>query len=365
MKVALGCGVLLAASSAVALFAYRTFQYNFGTVASPLPFVPRWNSLPVTWFMNPYTPNNNVATPGCSVDPSSCIQQSLAAGFATWTSARIGGQSLTDLTTQYVTPPANLPTAPTADCQNVIGFSESASDFPTGAIAFTAVALVTAPSSGTTSFQYTCSGGVTKTCALPVCLADADIEFNPNQSFSTSLTPSSGTYSIQAVATHEEGHLLGLDHSGIAHAVMFPFGDTTATGQTLGLSTDDAVGISYLYPCTSPPGTSNCTAKFTASTGEISGTVSLNGTGTFAAHVVAIDAATGDVVLDGLTGPDGSYTLVGVPPGQYNILALPLAPDADAGILVLNNFSGWVCGYADSTCTTVPENATNYTGRYF
>ena len=213
----------------------------------------------------------------------------------------------------------------------------------------------TAPAGSTGSFQYSCTGGPNGVCDLDDCIADADIEFNPNETFYTNTVPSGSAFDLQSVATHEEGHLLGMDHSGIGHTMMYPFGDTTASGQPLFLSTDDAIGISFLYP----------SSNFGTATGKISGTVSLNGAGTFGAHVVAIDATTGNVVIDGLTRPDGSYTLVGVPPGSYNILALPLAPDVNSGIVVLDDFSGWECGYADSQCTTVPQNPTNYTGRYF
>ena len=376
-RVALGCGALLVAFSAVALFAYNTFQDNLGTLQAPQPVVARWASLPVTWLLNPATPSNNVSTTGCSIgNPSSCIQQSLALGFTTWTSAVVQiqaqFQSLTNLSVQYDPTLSSLTTPNATDCKNVIGFSDTTSgDFSTGTIAFTQVATVTRPTPTTTSFSYNCTDPTTnvtttKTCNLDDCIADADIEFNPNENFSTSTTPPANTFSIQSVATHEEGHLLGMDHSGIGHAIMFPFGDTTAAGQETALSTDDAIGVSYLYPCTSPPGPSNCTASFSSSTGEISGTVSLNSAGTFAAQVVAINATTGNVVMDGLTAPDGSYTLVGAPPGSYHILVLPLAPDVNSGIVVLDDFSGWDCGYADpASCTTVPQNFTNYTGRYF
>jgi hypothetical protein len=146
-----------------------------------------------------------------------------------------------------------------------------------------------------------------------------------------------------------------MDHSGIGHTIMFPFGDTVAAGQQLTLSSDDAIGISFLY--SSP--------NFSTATGEISGKVTLNSAGAFGAHVVAIDTATGNVVMDGLTAPDGTYTLVGVPPGSYQILVLPLAPDVNSGIVVLDDFSGWECGYGDSNCNSIPQNPTNYTGKYF
>ena len=358
-RIAMGLGALAIMLSAALLFGYNTFQDNLGTIQAPVPVVPRWATLPVEWLLNASVPSNNVS--GCSGSLATCIQQTLAAGFTTWTSAKVSGQTLTDLTVQYAGSSA-LTSPNAADCQNVIGFSDtSSSDFPTGTIAFTQVATVTRPAGTSGSFQYNC-GGVTKTCDLDDCMADADIEFNPNISFSTSSTPPSGSFSLQSVATHEEGHSLGLDHSGIAHAVMFPFGDTTSAGQQLTLSADDAIGISYLYPCTSITG--NCTGIFSTATGVISGTVSLSGSGIFAAHVVAVNASTGNVVTDGLTSSDGTYKLIGIPPGNYFVLALPLAPNSGSGILALDNFSGWECGYADSGCTTVPQNPTSYTGRY-
>jgi hypothetical protein len=97
--------------------------------------------------------------------------------------------------------------------------------------------------------------------------------------------------------------------------------------------------------------------------------------GIYAAHVVAIDANTGNVVLDGLTNSNGTYSLY-VPPGSYNVLALPLAPDDNHGIISLGDFSGWTCGYyetappccdtATSACTgTLISNPTNFTGKFF
>ncbi|HUZ47741.1 MAG TPA: matrixin family metalloprotease [Terriglobia bacterium] len=354
----LGGAALLLAFSAALLFAYNTFQDNLGTLQAPLPAASRWANLPVTWLFNSYTPANNVSTTGCSIAPSSCIQQSLANGFTTWISAMVQGQSLTDLAVQYDPTLSSLTAPDVADCKNVVGFSDSASDFSTGTVAFTELATVTAS-------QYRCSDGSIKTCPSGSCIADADIEFNPNYTFYTNTVPSGIAFNLQSVATHEEGHLLGMDHSGIGHAMMFPFGDTEFSGQPLSLAADDSIGISSLYPCVNPGSGPSCTAKFSTATGKISGTVTLNSAGAFGAHVVAIDTATGDVVMDGLTAPDGSYTLVGVPPGNYHVLVLPLAPDANSGILLLDDFSGWDCGYGDSNCSNVPQNPTNYTGRFF
>ena len=47
-------------------------------------------------------------------------------------------------------------------------------------------------------------------------IADADIVFNPTITFSTTLAPN--TYDLQSVATHEMGHALGANHSGVVSA---------------------------------------------------------------------------------------------------------------------------------------------------
>lgn len=342
--------------SAVLMFGFNPFQDNLGTVSSPDPVVTRWDSMPVSWLLNATAPSNNVATPGClSGGAAGCIQQPLTGGFTTWMGAQVAGQNLTVVNAQYGGS-STLTTPDFQDCQNVVGFSDTnSSDFSTGTIAFTQVSTVTRPSGSTGTFQYTCnSSGATKTCSRDDCIADADIEFNPSVQFTTALNPPANTFSLQSVATHEEGHLLGLDHSGIGHAIMFPFGDSKQAGQQIALAADDAIGISALYPSTS----------FNSATGTISGTVNLSGAGVFGAHVVAVNANSGNAVTDGITASDGTYRLI-VPPGNYRVLALPLSPNADSGVLTIDNFSGWLCGYGDSQCKNIPANLTSYTGRYF
>ena len=52
-----------------------------------------------------------------------------------------------------------------------------------------------------------------------------------------------GVFDVETVALHEIGHLLGLDHSTVPGAVMFP----TYSGARRALSADDIAGIRSLY----------------------------------------------------------------------------------------------------------------------
>jgi len=57
--------------------------------------------------------------------------------------------------------------------------------------------------------------------------------------------------------------------------------------------------------------------------GAISGSVKRNGAGVFGAHVVVFNE-NGTVVVGALTQPDGSYTVDGLPAGEYMVYAEPL-----------------------------------------
>ena len=345
-----------AAFCALLLFAYNPEQDN---VNGPVP--ARWQGSATTWSLNPST-GTNVHTNG-----GDTISAAVTKGFDTWQQTLLNGQRINNLT---VTPgPTTILTDPnSADCVNILSFvPSSAVSFPTGTIAFTDV--VSAFGSPPTNYQCSTLPGL-QTCSLPSCLIDADIIFNPVEQFYTTATTPPTAFDVQAVATHEIGHMLGLDHSGIAHSMMYPFGDTTAAIQERTLAVDDVAGTAFLYPSTS----------FSTLTGVISGQVTLGGLGIFGSHVIAIDSASGAAVIDGMTDLQGNYKLIGLPPGNYNVLALPLAPDINSGIFILDDFAGWSCGYAgpsensppccdpatNISCTGTPlSNPTNYTGTFF
>jgi hypothetical protein len=365
LAVAAGSLVLL---GTILAFAYTTYQNDVGGV--PVP--SRWPNASFTWVLdNPGTPPANVDTAdGANPLP---LRTVLMNSFNSWATASLNGQQLTNLSTTNGSDVTSLPN-PQVDCVNVISFNDNnPDDFPTGtaAVAFTTVStdyLRNSGPPGTSGKTYTfseCNGQQTITSTSPSIVFDADIVFNPHAQFSTSTPALANGFDLQSVATHEIGHALGLDHSGVAHAVMFPFGDTGESQQRTP-STDDLIAISFLYP----------SSNFSSYLGTISGQVALpNASGVFAAHVVAVDATTGNVVMDGLTNSDGSYNLF-VPPGSYNVLVLPLAPDNNHGIYSLSDFSGWTCGYDESAppccdtgagnCPDTPLiNPTNYTGKFF
>ncbi len=144
-------------------------------------------------------------------------------------------------------------------------------------------------------------------------LRDADILFNPsNTAIPFATDGRAGAFDIQAIATHEIGHFLGLDHTSIVSATMNPFG---ARGSLFprALKSDDIMGASVLYP----------EAAFLNSTGGLRGRVANAGSPVFGAHVVVIDAE-GNAVVSTLTERDGTFQLTGLQPGSYSLYAEPL-----------------------------------------
>jgi hypothetical protein len=143
-------------------------------------------------------------------------------------------------------------------------------------------------------------------------LVDADIVFAQSVAFSTSSTPDPASYDLQAVATHEIGHFLGLEHSGLARATMVPYTDRGEIQQRT-LHSDDEIGAALLYP----------EAGFLASTGSLSGRITLAGAPVYLANVVAANV-NGPIVASAYSLPDGTYRIDGLPPDVYVVYAEPL-----------------------------------------
>ena len=337
LVIAVGGAILLGCLLAMA---YTPYQDNVNGTAVALG----WNNDSVTWRLNPTIGSNIVTTGGPDVPTA------VATAFNVWPQSLLNGVSINDLT--VTRGPDTSTTDPNInDCVNVISFvPSSAVTFDTGVVAYTQIASLT-PATGQSGppFTYSNCGGIT-TNRYSVII-DADMVFNPAWTFSTATPTPSQDLDLLSVASHEFGHMLGLEHNGIAHTMMFPFGDL-GIDQTRNLSVDDAVAVAFLYQA----------ANYLTATAAISGTVTLNGTGVYASHVVAVDSATGLAVMDTLSDPDGNYVLDGIPEGTYRILAIPLIDP-----LTVDNYSGWACGYASDpvNCTGFPNNPIDYTGTFF
>ncbi len=176
-------------------------------------------------------------------------------------------------------------------------------------------------------------------------IIDADVLFNGGGfKFTTSSEP--GGFDVQDVATHELGHLLGLDHSGCAGATMYPYVDQTVILHR-SLSADDARGIESIYPVSQKA--------------SIKGSVRRVGPGSVVkgAWVGARDAQ-GRLVAAALTNSTGNFTLSSLSPGTYRVYATPLdypvsASNLGAGRTIQTDFESTL----SSSVTVSGTSATN------
>jgi hypothetical protein len=143
-------------------------------------------------------------------------------------------------------------------------------------------------------------------------LLDADIIFwDGAWTFFAGSSGCSGGAYIQDVATHEFGHALGLKHSSVTGATMYP-SYTQCSTQMRSLAADDIAGVQKLYP---PTGTN--TAPVVAISKPVSNTTVAQGTAiTFAGS--ATDKEDGNLTaalawtssLEGPLGGGGSFSRV-------------------------------------------------------
>ena len=172
-------------------------------------------------------------------------------------------------------------------------------------------------------------------------LKEADILFNPAMRFTTTLDTDGALsdamlHDVEAVATHELGHLIGLHHSGVESASMWAI--TSVLQRTL--DADDVAGARTLYPVGIPSAT-------------IHGAVTVGGAAAFGAHVVAVGAS-GVIAASALTLADGTYAIESIPPDMYTLYVEPLdGPQAsvpNVACVRVGNLSG--AGIYDSAVLT-------------
>jgi Matrixin len=165
---------------------------------------PTWAPGPVPYYVN--TANLDL--------PDAVIPPALAVGAGAWTD-----QTRASFRFQYAGP--STVTTNTNDGLNVVMFRNASSG---SAIATT----------------YWWSSGSR--------IIDADIVFwDGGFQFFTGSTGCSNGFYIEDIAAHEFGHFLGLGHSTVATATMYPTVSSCATGNRT-LDPDDIAGVEALYP---------------------------------------------------------------------------------------------------------------------
>jgi hypothetical protein len=310
------------------------------------------------------------------------IEQVIQQSLQVW-----AGVSGTTLSAATFTPLTRTSTqnACGVDGVNSICFDQADMAFTPGVLAFTRV--VTADRIGAQIGSGTAATEVGQ-------ILDADIYFNPSDSRTTFATPGAlprtpAAYDLESLLTHELGHFLGFSHSAVWSAMMFPFapamGTFTGARPTAGqadapLSEDDRTGLRVLY----------ADGADMVHTGTIRGRiVAANAlslpatppgvTGVFGAHVVAVDAANGNVIgatLGGWScqgaGPaqfDGTYAIERLALGRsYLIYAEPL--DGAVSPAQVSNALASLCrnpvsdpGWPPLQGCVVPGTMTSFTTR--
>ena len=255
----------------------------------------RWTSLPIRYFVT------NRATTGVS---AAQLQTAVAASFSAWSQVPSASVSASSAGFTNAEPVRD-------DGATVIGFQ------PHPELERTL---------GVTTFTLDKTTGA---------LVEADIFLNSTFAWSVAPAGESNKFDVQSILTHEVGHLIGLGHSLLGEtvlraeggrrviskrSVMFPIAYAVGTILDRTLQDDDIAAVSATYP----------TGKFLNSTGSIAGKVTLNGTGIFGAHVVAVNSKTGQTVGSFTLNSQGQFAMDGLDPGIYVVRVEPI-DDADVG----------------------------------
>lgn len=167
-------------------------------------------------------------------------------------------------------------------------------------------------------------------------ITDADVLFN-GKDFRFTTDGTAGRFDVQDVAAHELGHLLGLDHSGVAGATMYPYVDPTVIlHRSLGM--DDIHGLRHMYPGQTFATISGNLKRSTDSTGVAGG------------YVVVRDSA-GRTVGSALADDAGAFRVEALDAGTYSVWATPLdspvsVSNLTAGHTIHTNFEAGSLGLA-------------------
>ena len=148
---------------------------------------------------------------------------------------------------------------------------------------------------------------------------EADMVLDTGHSWATDNVTN---YDVQTVLTHEEGHALGLGHSGVVGAIM----EAIYAGPRRGLHADDIAGVSALYPSGPPPPAAalvSIAVTPTSASVAVGATQQFTATGTYDDSSSADVTASVDWVSDNPAAAiiDGSGVASGVAEGSAGISA--------------------------------------------
>ena len=289
-------GLLTAAVLAAPAYGYIRSSFNFADGSSA--YVQRSSTTAIPFFVNTLIAaglQSSASGKSVAVVSSGSVPvPAIEAALATWNAVSTAAVHFVALqpTSRGIDP---------RDSQNTIAVGSTASDL---SVIGAAVAVTINTTAG--FVQGTMPTGD---------VADSDIILNPGIAFSTD---GSTSYDLQAVVTHELGHALGLNHSGLLGATMFQYSQLSQRY----LSTDEISFASAVYP------------SGTVAGGTLTGKVAAaDDSAVQSALVELIDTASGNA-LSTLTGADGAYSVQG-PAGSYVIYAEPLTGVVQAGNLYL------------------------------
>ena len=179
---------------------------------------------PIAWSAGPVPFVIDAA--GSADAPAAAVYTAVRRGFAAWelpcSWLRFRDDGVrAGLVSEYVTGGVN---------ENVVRWSESTWTGPASQIAYTTV-------------TFSASTGE---------ILDTDMTFNGRDyQFSAGSVGVSGFADVQAVATHEAGHVLGLDHTTVPGATMLA---NIGLGELFprDLADDDIAGVCAIYPPKTP-----------------------------------------------------------------------------------------------------------------
>jgi uncharacterized protein (TIGR03437 family) len=301
--------------------------------------------LAIHWKTN--TPIQFVVNPGGVPGFSTELQRLVVLGavsdaFRAWTEVPDGAVSFTPGGSSNLT--LGCP-----DGLNLVTFQDAQTiSFPPGVLAFANVTF--APSAGliASGTSAACPQGHQYTAEFAGQILEADITFNPNPgNLPFSPVGADNALDIVAVATHEVGHLLGLDHTGVLSSIMNPYAESGSGIASRTVQLDDANSIASLYPA----------ATFAPSRGSITGTITDSGGAPVrSANVVAFSSTGGVPGGSQLTDAAGRYSIDCLLPGNYHIFVEPLD-----GPISLGNFGGFYAIGTNNFATTFLPATGTYT----